>query len=288
MPIIDIPSLEELIYQQLIFDPVMVEKLTTFGGKPAVFEISVPPDTDKGWIKNKQYPRIAYSVDKQENPERKVNGTMVLDIATQGDIEVLEERAREILSNVFFETSDGTYALVWNQSPVFEEEDNVIGVTMTFDLFAFPSQMTTTPDPVAGMISRTATIWPSAYLFDSSQGPVWKPTVDSPAVYWRVTSLARETPTNAVIWISVTIQGHIFAPNSSDRIKLLRALVENLSIQDRVNLSDDSPLFIQNISADSGKDPLREGQITLNARYGILRTKPSAPELTNINFEGGI
>lgn len=282
------PSLEELIYQTIRTDTIMAAELTTFSGGPAVFEIQAPVDMDKGWIKNQQYPRIVYSVDKQENPERKVNGTLVIDIATQGSIEVLEERARAILSNVFFEPTEGIMALVWNQTAAFDEDDNVIGVTITFDMFAFPNQMTTTPDPVNGMNTRTKTIWPNAYLFDNIQALVWSPTAERPAVYWRITSIRNEQATNSVTWLSVNIQGHIFAPNSTDRILLLRTITENLAIDDRVVLSDGSPLFVQSIAADSGKDPLRDGQISITGRYGILRTKPLAPALENINIGGAI
>jgi hypothetical protein len=265
-------SFENLLYQQMKNDTFIAAALATFSGVTAIFEIQAPNDKDPGWT-GKQYPRIVYSVDKREDPERKVSGTLLIDISTKGAIEDLEAQMRAILSNVFFETEEGVVATVWNNSAAFEEHDNVIGVTMTFDIFAFPVQLTEPPDPIQGLINMCVTEYPTAHLFNAPGGEVWAPSESEPAIYWRMSSIAKDSETNAVIWYNATINGHVFAPNPTARNKWLRKIVEEIISRGEVMLDDGSLMQITNVSADGSRDPLRMGQITLSTKYGKLRSR---------------
>jgi hypothetical protein len=292
------PNFEELIYQRLTQDQQLTSLLAKFKTLPAVFEMQAPSDADKGWS-GKQYPRVNYSVDKQENPERKVSGTVVLDVLTTTDQEagpeVVEARIKDLLSNNFFEPdSEPVIALVWNQTNAFQEDGGndelVIGATITFDMLAFPVQTTAEPDPISAFINWTTSKYPGVHLFNTVPQPpyIWTPSASQPAIYWRLAGTKMEIQTNAVIWMNATIACHVFAPAPSDRLPWIKNITESLAMEERVYLGDMSPMFIRNISADSNRDPLREGQITITTRYGILRSKPSAEPLNNVNYNGAM
>lgn len=290
-------TLEELVYSRLKGDVLIAGWLTKFNDNPAVFEIQAPSDQDKGWDKKKTYPRIIYATDKQENAERKVSGTLTIDVMTTNDgatgPEVIEEQVRKLLTHTFFEaTNEPVVALVWNQTAAFEEDETVIGVTITFDMLAFPSQINGTrkPDPIKGIISYCKELYPTARLFDSAPTApyMWTPTAQAPALYWRLTGVTTDQITNSVTWMTATIVGHLFAPTPSDRLPWIRQITEELATGPNIYMDDDSPLMLQRISADSSRDALKDGQITLTVRYGVLRTRPTSPALNNTNMTGAI
>lgn len=289
-------NLEELIYSRITTDSIITSGLAKFGSKPAVFEIQAPSDKDHGWNNKRSYPRIVYATDKQENPERNVSGSVIVDIMTRNDTdvgpEVFEERLRYLLSNVFFEPEgQPAIALVWNQTAPFEEDESVIGVTVTFDLFAFPGQSTSDGyDPITGLIAYSKILYPTAHLLDQTPVPpyIWAPTNDAPAIYWRITNVRTELMTNSVTWMIATIQCHVFGPSSQERMRWVRVITEDIANAGWVKLADDSPLIVKSISADSARDPLKDGQITLTATYGIPRIKAPGTSLQHVEYAGAI
>src|SRR5690606_35761196 len=150
--------MEALIRKRLVEDPVIQSQLATFYGQPAVFQRQAPSDTDSGWD-GPQYPRIDFVVDRQENPERKVQGVASFNIwaltTSQARPNDIERRIRELLDGAFFHPEgQDTTALRWSQSDMFEagnDNELIIGITVLFDLLAFPLQTTFSPDPILAL-----------------------------------------------------------------------------------------------------------------------------------------
>jgi len=283
-------GLEELIYSVLKDDVVLSAKMADYNGQPAIFELNAPADTDPGWSEI-QYPRVVYVIDKSENPERKVNGTLAIDIAITNTAaegpETIEARVRELLSNAFYEPSgEPPAALVWNQTNPFEADDETIGVTMIFDMIAFPEQRTHSPDVILALESWVKAKITGAQLVNRT--PVapyhWKPTGATPAVYWRSVNIRTDQITNAVVWLNMTINGHVFAPTPTERLPIIRKIVETLALDAYIYLADGSPATIQTVAADSNRDPHRDGQISLTVRFGILKPEASAIILNYADF----
>lgn len=78
-------ELYEMLYQRLIGSEKLAGLLTKYKGKPAIFYQHAATADDPKWGENRQYPRIDYIVDMQENPARNASG--VLSINTWCDME---------------------------------------------------------------------------------------------------------------------------------------------------------------------------------------------------------
>lgn len=77
----------------------------------------------------------------------------------------------------------------------------------------------------------------------------------------------------AVAWIEGILTGHIFAPSTEDRLKLLKMLAQQAVIDEEAIMLDNSPMFFKGVKADSAADFLRIGQMALRVRYGVLRKR---------------
>lgn len=287
-------TLEELLFGKLTNDTVIAAQLARYNNEPALFEGQAPDDTDNGW-NGTPYPRINFMVDWRDDPERKVQGTLSLDVwcllTTSTPPESIEKRVRELLDGSVFQSgSEPTVGLKWKSSkPVQSEqtEDNPkIGITLTFDMLAFPNQITSEPDPVAALKS-----WVSAKFAVLQVEPTnWAPTDETPAVYIRLGSMTPAERTAGVIWLEAVIMIHVLAPTPAGRLPWVKKLVEQAAEDRWCKMADDSQLQIKLISADNGADPLQTGQIKLSVRYGRLRSKTSGGtgEMIHHTYLGGV
>lgn len=312
-------TIEELIYQTLTTSTEMASKLAAYNTAPAVFEKQAPEDSSRGWSGD-QYPRISYLAVFQEDPERKVSGSVTFEIYTTLDDETgpeaIEAELKQLLDGTFFETDIGTLATRWQRADPWDQIDGqVTGLTVVFDMLAFPRQPLPDeipedlesdtdenpeadtdespedlkPDPIAGLISWTKTLLgdEGAFFVDGNPQaqPVWKPTATKPAIYWRFVREELQQLTNAVAWFNATCACHVIAPSPADRIPYIRRITENLAFTGVIQLPDNSPLLFWNISADSTSDMLSVGQINISGRYGILRPTPVAEyKLNKVRF----
>lgn len=288
-------TLEDLIYQRLTTADPLKKKLARFGGAPAVFYQTAPSDKASEWKGKREYPRISYVVDLQTNPERQTSGVLSLDI--WGDEagtppEELEPDVRAALCDVFLQPDEGPpFSLAWASTSAFEERSQakpntlVAGATVTFDVFAFPTQITTDPDPILAINEFVKGWAPEAVVIgkDSIES-FYTATEKRPAFYFRLLNLQTYQATNAVVWMNGSIAGHIFA-EPEGRLKWLKAIVEFLSVQSKIPMLDTSPMFLQTITADSSADNLSVGQLRLNVRFGILRQKEYAHPLSKLIFK---
>lgn len=288
-------TLEDLIYNRLLASEDLTDKLAKFDNLPAIFYQAAPGDQNEGWKGKKQYPRIDFVVDMQANPERQSSGLMTLNIWCNeaGDPpEDIEPEVRAALCDVFMQPAEQPpYCLAWVRSDSFELSANTIkgshvnGITILFDVLAFPCQETIDPDPIMAMNEFIKEWEPAAVLIGADPlTDYFTAEARRPAFYFRLASLGLERETNTVAWMNASIAGHIFAPTAEARIQWLKYLVDTLAIQGEVTMLDTSPMFIRNIKADSAVDYLITGQLRINVRFGILRRPKYAHTLARTNI----
>lgn len=252
--------------------------LATYANKMAIFNQEAPKDTDSAWNQGSQYGRIVFLVDMREDVERKVSGTLTIDIECEDGKQVPEEIAPIVLSLIdgyFFTDSELTMAARWNQSNYFTDPTKkVIGVTMTFDILAFPLQTTTDPDPILACNTWLAAVYPEAKIIGTDTlEAIWKPTDEAPALYSRLVKLVTSSKirSNAnVDWFDAEIRVHALAPTLNIREAICKTIVETLTRLTRIMMSDKSPMQVWTVTATMSADQLRTGQITINATYGVL------------------
>jgi len=280
-------TLEELLYQRLTGDAALASMLATYGGAPAVFELYAPPDTDTGWS-GAQSPRIEYYVTRQEDPERRVAGQVSVSILHRSEsaavVAEIEERVRALLDGATFRPDEGTVTLQWSRIDPFDQHPDYRGLEVVYDLIAWPSGLTYSPDPVEALRNWAAARWPELQVDPDT----WSPSDATPALYWRMGSVAGIEPIQWGAWIDGVFHGHVLANSPSVRVEWIRRVVEGLALDKRVTLDDGSKLFVQRLSADSNADPLRTGQIRVVARFGILSPTANVPILNRAIVGGDV
>ena len=281
-------TLEDLVYARLTAWPELLNKLATYKGKAAVFYQSAPSDTTPSWKGAKQYPRIDYTIDMQADPERQSSGQATFNIwsiDTGVMPEEIEPEVRKALCGIFM-TPEGEppYCLAWRRSDSFsaknmdESANEIIGITVLFDVFAFPNQITSDPDPILAMNYFVKGWEPSATVIGHDKlTDYYEPQARAPAFYFRLASIETSDETNTVAWMNGVIAGHVFAPTAEARLQWIRYLTDTLATRGEVIMLDTSPMTIRRLTADTGLDQLSQGQIRIQMRFGILRRAIISP-----------
>ncbi|MCL2487419.1 MAG: hypothetical protein FWE80_01910 [Oscillospiraceae bacterium] len=295
--------LDGLLKDQIRGDGCIAGMLTTYSGVPAFFYQKSPMDTDEGWEKP-CYPRMDYGIDMRYDPERKNSGALTVNIwCVDGNAampEDIEMQLVELVNGTFYTPSGSdTVCAVWNRSESFSfnspfeaKQDSPpegFGMTVSFDLMAFPCQMTTDPDPIQGLNNWTKCNFPGMTVIDVDGMPeIWKPSVENPAIYWRFDGpSANDRQSYAVNWYTGQFFAHVITGEVTGRNRWIKAMTELIQIDGEVLLVDGSPLFAERIVIRQGADPLREGQFTLTGRYGVLaqhRRERTQVPLNRANF----
>lgn len=256
--------------------------LASYGGKPAFFYQESPPDTDPLWDKS-CYPRADYNVDISYNPERKSSGILQINIWCSAESiampEDIEKRFRELINGTFYSGTEKTVCAVWSRSDAFSFDKGsrtspeIFGVTMLFELMEFPVQSTTDPDPVQGLNEWIKSRFPETAVIAHDRLPeIWKPSDESPAVYWRFAGADTDDKQSsyAVTWFIGHFAAHIIADSVTERNRWLKAITEDLQTAGEVILQDGSPMFINQLKISHNADSLRDGQLEVTGRYGVL------------------
>ena len=286
-------TLEELIYSRVSSVDYGNPGLASFDGAPAIFFGPCPEDTDRGWGAGRQYPRISYGLDLRGDPERQTAGTLFVDVWCTEDgpaPEDIEPALRSVLCGVIMApTGDNPCSFSWQTSQTFRSNrdtktDKVIGVTVTFDMIAFPEQITSDPDPVLAMMKYIREEYPEITVIGQDTLPDFTvPSEEHPAIYFRLDSYEMGRETYTVAWLEGIVVAHLFAPGASIRQRWIRALVDDLTCRGEVIMLDTSPMFLRRIAADSTLDPLSSGQIRLGATWGILKRQKYAHRINHIH-----
>ena len=286
-------GIRQLIQEQVSADAQIAGMLAAYNGKPAFFYQKAPSDSRAGWGEPR-YPRADFNLDTRHDPERRAEGTLTVNIwctsecPAVGDLDpdrAIEQRLLELVSGVFY--TDGnreTFCAEWERSDEFlyekgEKSDNtfpeVYGLTVTFSLMAFPEQITTSPDPIQGLNAWTRKHFPKMMVIAyDDMPPMWKPSDDNPAIYWRFTGTSSSNrQSSAVTWYTGTFAAHIIAESVTERNKWTKAVIEQAQMEGEVILPDTSPMFINRIAVRHNADPLRDGQLELTGQYGVLHVE---------------
>lgn len=288
--------IEQALYEHLKAQAILAPYLTTYAGEPAIFNQEAPADSDALWGAGAQYGRIVFSVDIQGDPERTMGGSLSVDIMCKnGDAppEEIEPLVRALIHGYFFSNQTFTVAAQWRDSSYFTQPtDEVAGCTVSFDLLGFPVMTTSAPDVVERFNEWSATMGGLHIInHDPLPSTAWKPTDEESAVYWRV---LRNSPagwipdTFQTIWRTATVKGHVFSCSYAKAADVARTITQRLYQDKRLMKSGESSIMVnRNNTTDYGADPLRTGQITVEATYGIIVHFETEETLENINYEKG-
>lgn len=284
-------TLEELIRSRLLQSEVLRERLVQYAGDPAIFYQQAPDDRAAGWP-GRQYPRIQLLADRRADPERQSSGVLevgVYCIYEGVQPESLEPAVREALSNMFLWPDDEPpYSLAWARTVALDPttDGQVLGVVVQFDLFAFPLQETSDPDPVTAMHEYIRAICPEGVLVGRDRpGECFEPSGTRPAFYVRLGGLQALETTNTVVWMGSNMILHIFSGDAKVQLCWIKALVDRLAEDGEVTMLDKSPMFVQGIKANNAWDPLTTGQIQVQVRFGILRKHYLKHYITGISMK---
>ena len=275
--------LEELLKEQIRHDPEIAGMLAVYASSPAVFYQKSPEDTERGW-QDGCFPRIDYLTSMRYDPERKVSGILEVNIWCQSENsympEDIERRIVELIGGTFYRIHNSHTCAIWSRSDAFEfdrgnirqrEYPDVFGMSVIFDLLEFPEQTTSDPDPIQGLNNWTKANYPEAIVVNCEDtAQVWRPKADIPAIYWRVEGYSStDRQSYSATWYSGQFAAHVMTGEITERNRWLRAIVERIQLSGEIILADGSPMFIRQITARAGADPLREGQIVLSAQYAV-------------------
>ena len=289
-------SIRRLIQQQVSGDGQIAGMLAAYSGEPALFYQKAPSDSRPGWGKPR-YPRVDFNIDMRQDPERKTAGTLTFNIwvtsecTATGELDpdrAIEARLMELISGTFYtDWNNGTFCAEWERSDEFEYRGNadgnthpeIYGLTVVFELMAFPEQITTDPDPILALNRWTKQHFGgmTAIAYDGMPD-IWKPTDEHPAIYWRFEGTASTSKQSyAVTWYTGQFAGHIIAQGVKERNRWIKAITERAQIDGEMLLMDESPMFINRIAIRHSADPLREGQLEITGQYGVLAQPPKEP-----------
>lgn len=282
--------IEDKVFKQICDIGVVLENAAKYNGQPAVFYGEAASDQDELWSK-KVFPRIDYSIEWEADSERKTAGILFVNIwcLNKGiQPEEMVDAIKDGISNCFFSDQSGVYCTVWNRNVPFNgerKEPVTNGITMIFDIMAFPNQRTISPDP-AYAIQKYLKQQFNAFIIleEDSTDEIFRATFEKPVLYVRIseTNGLPDRDSYAVRWKNCTINIHLFTPDINCRNKILRLIEQKISLEGRCVLDDHSPLFIKSGKVNLNADPLKNGQITLVGEYGVLVQEPDSPTMDKI------
>lgn len=269
-------ALREHLQEQ---EDLLLPYLAEYAEQMAIFNQEAPADVDSAWGDGPQYGRIVFAVDLQGDPERTMGGMLTVDIlCKEGEQfpEEIEPIIRDLIHGYFFSSGTFTVSAQWKNSSYFTEPTNeVIGCTVTFDLLAFPVITTEDPDVVALLNAWTAKL-PDVRVINHTQLPkaAWKPSDGKSAVYWRrvsVRSAGWVPDTYQTVWRTATVRGHIFSETPAEVATLSDKLTIGLYAAKWIREPGKGFIRVdRNNTTNDGADPLRTGQVTVEATYGVI------------------
>lgn len=286
--------IEQALYEHLRGSDVLAPFLAKYDQKPAVFNQEAAADVDLLWGSGPQYGRIVFCVNIEGDPERTMGGTLTVDILCKKDEqypEEIEPIVRSLIHGYFFSNGTFTMAAQFRRSDAFTEPTNqVAGVTMAFSLLAFPILTTTEPDVIERINEWTAQ-FDGVHVINKDELPAaaWKPADGESAVYWRLVNdnAAGWIPdTYQTIWRTANLKCHIFSQDNATAGAISRIITSRLYSDKRLLKAGESPIMTnRKNNIDFGADPMRAGQVSCEATYGIIITQTQSGTIENIKIE---
>lgn len=290
--------IEQALYEHLQEQEALLPFLAKYGEKMAIFNQEAPADSDAGWELGPQYGRIVFYVNLEGDPARTMGGRLNVDILCKEDEqfpEEIEPILRNLVHGYFFSSNTSVVSAQWkNSTPFTEPTHKVIGCTVTFDLLAFPIS-NYDPDVITQFNEWCSTI-EKIHVINHDRLPTaaWKPRNGESAVYWRALKEepAKWIPTTfSTVWMSATVKGYIFsespakAAEVANNLKIRLYAIKRLKKDGVLLIAGESPIMVntRNI-VDNGADPLRVGQLTVEATYGVIVHFDTSETIHNINY----
>lgn len=277
-------QLEELIYKRFADSKKFAGLLASFDGRPAVFSTDPPDEKQEGWGGGRRYPAIVYHFDLQANEERNSAGTLsvsLLCLNTEDAVpEELEPMVRECLRDVILKPEDGDpYCFAWARTDAFTVEAGnamVVGSEMRFDILEYPSQETSDPDPIMAANRHLKGLYPECLVMGYDiMDEVTKATAERPVIYCRLVSMEKSPQeTYTVAWMDGRIAVHVLCPDNAVRRKLAADIAGNISMAGEIIMLDHSPMSVKRLQVNYKSDYLKDGQVYLTVRYGLLKGLP--------------
>lgn len=271
--------IEQALYEHLVSQASLLPYLAAYNDRPAIFNQEAPADTDYLWSCGAQYGRIVFAVDIQGDPERTLGGILTVDIMCKENEqfpEEIEPIVRQLIHGYFFSNGTFVVAAQWKNTSYFTEPTNeVTGCTITFDLLGFPKRTTFGPD-VIDRLNEWCAAFNNLHVinYDELPSTAWRPTDDESAIYWRCLpeKPARWIPdTYQTVWRMTTVKGHIFSQDIATAEKVARTIIYKLYADKRLFRDGESPIMVnRNNDVDMGADPLRTGQLSVEATFGVI------------------
>jgi hypothetical protein len=289
-------TLEDLIYKRLSEAESLTKYLTRYAGQPAIFTPEAPGDREAGWGRATQYPRAVFNFDMQADGERKSAGTLSVTLICRNDSEavpeLIEPAVKKALKDVLLKDDNGTlYAFAWARTEGFsmaeEKNELLICSDVRFDIMEYPLQETTDPDPIMAMARYIKNLYPDSIVVGVDRmADETEASKEAPVFYCRLTEIEKLEETNNCVWTNGKIAISLLCPDSSTRLKMAAAVFNSLSLDGEVTMLDDSPMFMERLTANLKSDYLKDGQIFVTGRYGLLRYKAVGYPLRhpNINY----
>lgn len=289
-------NLEELICKRLSEAKNLTKCLTRYAGQPAIFTPEAPGDREAGWGRATQYPRAVFNFDMQADGERKSAGTLSVAIICRNDSEavpeLIEPAVKKALKDVLLKDDNGTlYAFAWARTEGFsmteEKNELLIGSEIRFDIMEYPQQETTDPDPIMAMARYIKDLYRDSIVVGiDKMADETEASKEAPVFYCRLTEIEKLEETNTVVWMNGKIAISLLCPDGATRLKMAAAVLNSLSLDGEVTMLDDSPMFMERLTANLKSDYLKDGQIFVTGRYGLLRYKAVGYPLRhpNINY----
>lgn len=289
-------TIEDLIYKRLSEAESLTKYLARYAGQPAIFTPEAPGDREAGWGRATQYPRAVFNFDMQADGERKSAGTLSVTLICRNDSEavpeLIEPAVKKALKDVLLKDDNGTlYAFAWARTEGFsmteEKNELLIGSEIRFDIMEYPQQETTDPDPIMAMARYIKDLYPDSIVVGiDKMADETEASKEAPVFYCRLTEIEKLEETNTVVWMNGKIAISLLCPDGATRLKMAAAVLNSLSLDGEVTMLDDSPMFMKRLTANLKSDYLKDGQIFVTGRYGLLRYKAVGYPLRhpNINY----
>lgn len=287
--------IEQALREHLIAQKALAPYMAVYAGEPAIFNQEAPADQDLLWSTGSQYGRIVFAVDIQHELERTMGGMLSVDIMCREDEQVpedIEPIVRSLIHGWFFSSGTFSVAAQWRESNYFTTPtEQVIGCTITFDLLAFPLMSTSDPDIITRFNEWTKARFPALHVINLDELPAaaWKPSGGESAIYWRLglRNAPRRVRSNYhTVWRNVFVQGHVFSDSNATAMDVSERIVIQTFLDKWLHKKGETPLKINWDDAnkvDPAADPLRRGQITIEATYGVIVAQGSNNTFNHIH-----
>lgn len=280
-------KLEEILFELLAENEDLKPLLAVFEGKPAVFYMKPPEDTDTGW-EGGQYPRVIFYPDLYEDLEKKRAGLLEMDIECKDhkihprEIELALSHA---LANTFVQPRRGTaYAFrKRNDEIIRRKQSGEDFSSLLYEILEFPSSDASNPDPVAVLENFQLECLPG-FVLGKKEESIYRVEANEPAYYFRLENVTRAEETFSVIWMEGEIGVHIFAPSREETLRWMAYMSHALTERGYLEMSDGSPMQLVKAEGNYTKDILTNGQLTLSVRFGILKHSESSPVIRKVYF----